>query len=182
MPSAFPTRSDFVDRTCYVCRKEFRTAGFGAKYCSLMCHIFQFAAIDDGCWKWRGVKYRSGYGTFYLCRGEKYFAHRASYEFANGTIPNGLYVLHKCDNPECVKPSHLFLGTSAENTADMIAKGRHRYTPHLGEKNGQAVLTEKQVKQIRKATNSRRELASKYGVSPRTIKAVISRQNWKHVS
>lgn len=79
----------------------------------------------NGCWTWTASKSGSaGYGGFYF-KGTKHYAHRVSWELHNGKIPNGMYVLHKCDNPSCVNPSHLFLGTQSDNINDSYAKGRH---------------------------------------------------------
>lgn len=81
------------------------------------------------CWIWTGARMRYGYFQY----GKKLIgAHRVAWELRNGPIPDGLYVLHRCDNPPCVRPDHLFLGTAADNTADMVAKGRYRHStgPH----------------------------------------------------
>jgi hypothetical protein len=80
---------------------------------------------SDGCWIWNGKKVNKGYGYFYLDK-KTHGAHRVSWTFTNGKIPKGLFVLHKCDNPPCVRPSHLFLGTHADNMADKARKGRVR--------------------------------------------------------
>lgn len=77
----------------------------------------------DECWEWTAARHPSGYGTFYF-NGKWSRAHRTAWELANGPIPEGLLVLHRCDNPPCVNPRHLWLGTDADNTRDMIAKGR----------------------------------------------------------
>lgn len=78
----------------------------------------------EGCWKWTGVKNQFGYGR--LRTGKSMIvAHRVSWQIHNGPIPKGMSVLHKCDNPECTNPEHLFLGTYSDNAKDMVAKKRH---------------------------------------------------------
>lgn len=82
---------------------------------------------DGDCWEWQAAKNPKGYGFFGLGRrGDGHaLAHRVAYELTTGSIPDGLCVLHKCDNPGCVRPDHLWLGTRADNNRDMIGKGRH---------------------------------------------------------
>jgi hypothetical protein len=79
----------------------------------------------ESCWLWTAYLKRNGYGQFFPRRGHPVYAHRYSYELARGAIPDGLLVLHACDNPRCVNPNHLSLGTQKENLADMRRKGRH---------------------------------------------------------
>lgn len=88
-----------------------------------------FARIQrsDACWLWTGGRGTRQYGKWSV-RGKWYPAHRLAYTAFVGLIPDGMLVLHKCDNPPCVRPDHLFLGTHADNTADMIAKGRSQFS------------------------------------------------------
>jgi hypothetical protein len=89
----------------------------------------------DGCWLWKGstASYRLGYGSFHPDADTRVRAHRYSYELHYGRVPDGLYVLHRCDTPACVRPDHLWLGSKAENNSDRALKGRSA----TGERNGQ---------------------------------------------
>lgn len=86
--------------------------------------FFAKVAKGDGCWLWTGATHRNGYGSFKLRGGRQVRAHRFSWELARGPVPDGLSVLHRCDNRRCVRPEHLFVGTQRENLSDMVAKGR----------------------------------------------------------
>lgn len=132
------------------------------------------------CWEWTGAVNSSGYGSFsWLNRREG--AHRVAYKLQIGDIPKGLCVCHRCDNRLCVNPGHLFLGTKAENNADMATKGRST----RGSRNPQAKLTEKQVRRIRADYEPRRvtqaKLAKRYGVHEATIWRIIHRVDWAHL-
>lgn len=134
------------------------------------------------CWLWIGAKSSPWlYGNL-LISGRKYrLAHRISWELTYGSIPDGLCVLHHCDNPSCVRPSHLWLGTQLDNSKDCIAKGRDR----RGEQHPMAKLTEGQVIEIYRVHMdeglSHRALASRFGVSPSCINDVLTGKNWAHV-
>jgi hypothetical protein len=125
-------------------------------------------AKSDGCWEWTGCKQQYGHGLFRV-NGVLVKAHRFSYEQANGPIPEGLIVRHKCDNPPCVRPDHLELGTRADNNRDRDERGRH--VALKGEDHGNAVLTREQVEEIRSATGYGicASLAQKHGVSKNYI-------------
>jgi hypothetical protein len=127
----------------------------------------------DECWEWTATRHGQGYGHFKVAgRVEK--AHRVSYELANGLAGEGTFVCHTCDNPPCVNPGHLFLGTHADNMADMYEKDRGRKAS--GENHGRAKLTNEQVAEIRGAwpKSSQRQLAAQYGVSQRQIFRIVN--------
>jgi hypothetical protein len=132
------------------------------------------------CWPWLGSTDRDGYGVIGDERQRQLRAHRVSYERFHGVVvPAASYVLHACDNPVCVNPHHLRLGSNAENMADKTAKMRQ---PH-GEGHWKARLTERDVRAIRSAYPSRTapELAAQYGLTVQGIMAVVNRKLWKHV-
>lgn len=143
----------------------------------------------DECWEWRGHKLKTGYGTFNLnasrANRECTTAQRVAWHLTNGEIPQGKDICHRCDNPPCVNPAHLWVGTPKENTHDMIRKDRHRSGWVPGEKNGQSILTESDVLKIREHHSndaySRNELASIFGVSESAIKKVCYGYTWKHL-
>lgn len=121
---------------------------------------FDFAP-DSGCWVWTGARHPQGYGLIKRKDGVQLRAHRLAYELAHGPIPEGLQVCRCCDNPSCVRPGHLFLGTAPDNAADMVAKGRSaRLT---GERNGAARLNRQCVENIRADDRPYRDLAGRFG-------------------
>ena len=136
---------------------------------------------ENGCWEWAaGPCGHWGYGGFTI-DGRSMYAHRVSWMFEHGPIPDGLYVLHKCDNPPCVNPDHLFLGTHTDNMRDMVEKGRARGGSLPGESNGQAKLTEADVLAIRADKRTQQAIADEYGVSRRAIGYIKNRKTWTHI-
>jgi hypothetical protein len=131
----------------------------------------------DACWVWQGAcKKKSGYGIFSL-EGGNVQPHRYSFQLANDLIPPGMHVLHACDNPPCVNPRHLRLGTSVENARDRVARGRQP----AGEYHPLARLNEADVRAIRASDETYAALGRRYGVSPGTIGAIRQRKCWKHL-
>jgi hypothetical protein len=104
---------------------------------------------SDGCWEWTGMLSSDGYGRLRIGMGRAHFrAHRISYFLAFGTDPGGMLVCHSCDNPKCVRPGHLFLGSPGDNAADKVAKGRHRWGAAGGAKNPNAKMGEDQAREV----------------------------------
>lgn len=137
----------------------------------------------DECWEWKGTIQDFGYGLFPL-NGLQLRTHRVMWFIKHGKIPDGMFVCHHCDNPPCVNPSHLFLGTYLKNIQDKVEKGRN---PH-GENHYATELTPEQVMEIRQINGSRkwgtgyRALAKKYGVSRSIIRDAAKEITWKDLN
>lgn len=146
--------------------------------------------LITGCWLWTDAPDRYGYGR--LGVGKRAMkAHRLSYECYRGPIPDGLCVCHRCDTPSCVNPQHLFLGTPAENTADMTAKGRRRqvapYNPCRGRGKPGSRLNDDVVAQLRARVAAGEKLhqgneARRLGVVQSVLSRAIRGVTWKHVA
>lgn len=133
-------------------------------------------AEESGCIRFTGHLDGEGYGRIMVAR-VKYMAHRLSYSLNNGQIPDGYVVRHKCDNPSCINPEHLEVGTQADNIADKVSRGRQA----RGSGAGRAILTEESVREIRSSPLKVSELSTLYGVSVVSIRNILRRKTWQHV-
>lgn len=178
-----------IPHTCKACGIVFLGwTGNASNYCSMVCYHSQdrARAIErfwsrvkktDYCWLWTGPTAKGGYGKTGVGP-----AHQVSWIENYGPIPEGLQVCHKCDNPPCVNPVHLFLGTTADNSADMVQKGRSL----KGRKHPMVIVNEAVVREIRAAYVPRKNgglvaLAQKYGLAHTTVHAIVTRKIWKHI-
>lgn len=153
---------------------------------------------ENACWTWTSSRHGGGYGLFAVDNVTRR-AHRIAWALANGHVPDGIFVCHRCDNPPCVNPSHLFLGTPADNCHDMDTKGRralflgdnngmrrHPEKISRGEAHGHAALTEADVVEIFRmyvvdgATKA--AIGREFGVSRSAVYRIIDRRNWAHVA
>jgi hypothetical protein len=144
--------------------------------------LLRYAVSENGCWNWVATKDRDGYGLLTHHRGKQIRAHRASYEFHVAKIPVGLLVCHSCDNPSCINPNHLFVGTSKENTRDMLDKNRR---PVLrGERHPNAKLTNDQVTQIKQLRSENRllkDIANQFNISFQTVSSITKGTTWNSI-
>lgn len=200
------TTCSWPARACLRCGNSFITKGSsvlrgGGKFCSQTCYRGTLAArfwsrVDQNgpspghrpelgpCWIWTGSTTAGGYGKL----GAEYrtlLAHRLSWKMARGPIRAGRWVLHACDEPSCVRPTHLFLGLAPDNYADMVAKGRRGSGPARGERNGRAKLTEFDVAEIRtryaQGETSVAAFAVEFRMTSQQMRMVVQRKSWKHL-
>lgn len=183
---------------CHTCGKKFylhpSRARRGQRFCSRAC--IHPKTIEQrwndkvrknsatGCWVWTGQRNNRGYGMIYV-KGSLKLAHRVGWELKNGPIPKGKLGLHTCDNPGCVNPDHIYVGTHKENTQDMIRRGRSNYRGPIGERASRSKLKSKQVQKIRRlwknGNHSFASLATKFPVSYQSIACIIRRKTWRHL-
>ena len=133
------------------------------------------------CWEWQGAKRRLGYGRFKTKSYTTVSAHRLSYALYYGVSPGEMHVCHRCDNPQCVNPEHLFLGTNADNVADKVTKGRAIGRDQRGERNAAAKLTARAVDEIRdliSAGHKNTHIAARYGVTHQLISRIRRGRSW----
>ena len=194
-------RNPPILKICPQCAKEFKAfVSQNRVFCSRECkyigcisnpHNRGFYLNPDnfwanvekggGCWEWQGHRNKAGYGHIGL-NNALVLAHRHAWSLACGPIPDGLLVLHDCDNPPCVRIDHLYLGTSADNAHDRSARGRGANTK--GERHATGKLTEEIVLRIRSrrlAGEKRRPIADEYGVSVSSIYSIEKRRVWRHI-
>jgi hypothetical protein len=163
----WPSRTPkYCSRACMLAHKDMRTSG------AAFWRRVDRSAGPNACWEWSGARNNSGYGRV-MFRGLHTTAHRTAYTLTHGPVPDGLNVLHTCDNRACCNPAHLWLGTIADNSRDMCLKGRAHTT-----------LTLDAVRAIRReyaeGGTTYRALATRYGVSHMTVAHVVTRNTWKH--
>lgn len=144
------------------------------------------AAPDGECWEWQRTTNNDGYPMLRVS-GRMEYAHRLAYELGVGAIPDGLHVLHSCDNPRCINPEHLSAGTHARNMRECSQRGRARIPKpeKFGEENGSAKLREVDVRSIRRLLSSgwtQRSIAERFSVSQQTIAKIKSGKTWGHAT
>lgn len=189
--------------TCPGCGVVFESDRRGRKFHSKKCSAqhreyaveplpSRFARLvdrrgDDDCWNYTGATQGFGHGIITIWTGRRQShsekAHRVAWEIANGPIPAGLCVCHKCDNPPCCNPAHLFLGTSAENNQDRARKGRS--VNAKGEQHGNAKITADIVRELRQrvaAGESFSSLGREFGIDYSNVSLIAKRKAWAHVA
>jgi hypothetical protein len=174
-----------VRRQCKRCNKLFDVPPSAFSngpciYCSIECchpplaeRFWAHVKKTDVCWVWTASRQRFGYGQISARRNGKrrcYAAHIISYELHYGKVPEGMFVLHVCDNPPCVRPEHLFLGTKKDNAVDMVQKGRN-YVPQAGKIT--AEVKKKAIHLVTVEGVSKREAARRCGVTDTTVRRLI---------
>ena len=172
-------------RKCEYCGVSYQ--GCGKQYtCSIECkmlirlELLTHQHADNDCWDWRWTSMPTGYGKIMYAE-TQLLAHRLSYTINIGEIPKGNVVCHKCDNPACINPSHLFTGTHGDNVADKVAKGRQGF----GETHSGVKLKESDALEIRELlahkAMKQKDIACAYGVTPSQICHIKTRKLWGHL-
>lgn len=170
-----PKPARFCSRPCVVAAKA---CGYPAR--PVAEYLWDGVEQGEGCWLRHQSPHAFGYSTMVI-NGRRELAHRVSYALAYGPFDPNLHCLHRCDTPACIRPDHLFLGTQADNMADMTTKGRRV----RGERAGGAKLTTEDVRAIRRRHaqgESQRVLARAYGVHQPQISRIVNGTRWAHLS
>lgn len=140
--------------------------------------FFKNVEKSDGCWAWTGAVIKYGYGTI-MIKKKLWLAHRLSLVVHGIDLPKKMDVCHKCDNPNCVNPTHLFLGTHQDNMIDMVQKGRANRP--FGAKHANHVLSDDNIREIRSLNMPARAIAKMFNVSHPTILSIKNKKTWKHI-
>lgn len=160
-----------ASKRCWDCHVAAIRAGRDARFWAKV----DKSGGEDACWPWTGARCPSGYGSFCV-EGRMSTASRYAYNWQYGDLVRELDVLHRCDNPPCVNPAHLFLGSAADNRADCVAKGRHSH----GERAGNAKLSNAQVAEVRRLRASegllQRDIAGRFGIHPSHVSRIVNRR------
>ena len=146
----------------------------------LETRFLHYASKGEGCWEWSGSKDVNGYGRLNI-DGKPELAHRLAWRLYRHPINSDQHVLHRCDNPQCVNPKHLFLGDQAANNADARKKGRFKPGISIGEEHGMAKLTETQVRKIRSSSKPPQQIADQLGISRRQVRDIQAKRAWRHL-
>lgn len=179
--------------TCKQCGQQFNSKSGRAQYCTQRCsgiasnlnrtrrpiedRFWENVEKTDYCWLWTGTLSTPGYGMLSI-NGHYQNASRIAWELYHGETPGKKHVLHRCDNPRCVRGDHLFIGSHQDNMKDMVQKHRH----HHGETHRSHKLTEQAVREIRVSKFTHRKLASIYSVGQSVISRIKAGKAWKHVT
>lgn len=137
--------------------------------------MYEQVEKTESCWLWTGYLRNDLHGSLYY-RGRNIYVHRLAWALENGDIPAGKCVCHHCDTPNCVNPEHLFLGTQADNVADMMEKGRDRTVARKGMNHGNATLTDGEVEAIRQAAadgEEQRSIAARFGCAQSHVSRIV---------
>ncbi len=179
-------RSKYPKSVCRQCKLEFRPGVEGRyKFCTEICRFMNKVKKDEssGCWIWQAGIHKDGYGNFAPIGGRSGLAHRSSYRIFRGPIEKDKLVLHSCNNPPCVNPDHLRLGTDKENALDKIMAGNSHNIPK-GESSHYSKLLEEDIMNIRKKHAegfSYVSISKNYEVTAETISNIVRRITWKHI-
>jgi hypothetical protein len=161
-------------RCCSItCANKLRARPLNARFWS-------YVEKRKGCWDWKGTIDKDGYAVISDENRRQIRAQRLSYELNHGPIPKGKHVLHRCDNPPCVNPAHLFLGSNLDNIADKVSKGRQAKGPGI-KRNKLAPEDIPEIRRYLKFGNKHTDIAKDFGVSAGTIQAIGARRIWKHI-
>ena len=143
---------------------------------SLAARLLERSVRSGRCRLWTGSKYHDGYGRMSY-EGKWQRVHRLAWRAWRGPIPIGLNVLHRCDTPLCIKPSHLFVGTHADNVADKMRKGRHPHTVTFGNRK----LTDAQARAVFRARGRQVDIAARFGIEQAAVSKIKRKVTWKHI-